>query len=240
MPWLADDGEGNLRALWPSGRPAGEPLPAGGDLLPLQAATARSWVAATREGNVFSVTWEDSPPGGGRLVEAWQKAFEERLADVRFAGGRLVLRSEGGALVGLDETGQEIWRLRLAGEDRFELVPQAGSLLILGAADVRVLDLASGEPRFQWKVASPAVGADVRGRSLSWLDRSGGAHEGDMQDGRLLDTTDLGRPLAAVAPTREGFLVTTAAGEAGFVEAAGVPVAAAGRERALVKRGDGK
>jgi outer membrane protein assembly factor BamB len=240
-PWLADDGEGNLRALWPSGRLGGEPLPAGGDLLPVQATSARSWVAATREGRVFSVTWEaDSASGGGRLVEAWQKAFDERLAEVRFAGGRLVVRSEPGTLVGFDESGQEIWKLHLASDDRFELVPQAGSLVILGATELRVHDWVSGEPRFQWKVGSPAVGADIRGRSLSWLDRAGGAHEVDMQDGRLLDTTDLGGPLAAVAPTREGFLVTTAAGEAGFVEAAGEATAAAGRDRDLVKRGEGK
>ena len=241
-PWLADDGEGNLRALWPSGRLGGELLPVGGDLLPVQATSPRSWVAATREGKVLFVTWEeDSGPSGGRLVEAWQKTFDERLAEVRFAGGRLVIRSEAGTLVAFDESRQEIWKLRLAGEDRFELVPQAASVLILGAGELRVHDWVSGEPRFQWKVASPAVGADIRGRSLSWLDRSGGAHEVDMQDGRLLDTTDLGGPLAAVAPTRDGFLVTTAAGEAGFVEAAGEPVAAAGRERDhLVKRGEGK
>jgi hypothetical protein len=59
-----------------------------------------------------------------------------------------------------------------------------------------------------------------------------------MQDGRLLDTTDLGGPLAAAVPTRDGFLVVTAAGEAGFVEAAGESVAAAGREQDLVKRGE--
>jgi outer membrane protein assembly factor BamB len=241
VPWLADDGEGNLRALGPSGRPGGEPLPTGGDMLPVQATTARSWVAATREGRVFSVTWEgDAATGGGRLVEAWQKSFEERLAEVRFGGDRLVLRSEAGTLVGLDPSGGETWRLHLSSEERFELCPQAASLLILGASELRVLDLATGGPRFAWKIASPAVGADVRGRSLSWLDRSGGAHEVDMQDGRLLDTTDLGRPLAVVAPTREGFLVTTAAGEAGFVEAAGTPVAAAGRERDTVKRGEGQ
>jgi len=242
MPWLADDGEGNLRALWPSGRLGGEPLPVGGDLLPVQATSARSWVAATREGKVFSVTWEeDSGPSGGRLVEAWQKTFDERLAEVRFAGGRLVIRSEAGTLVAFDESRQEIWKLHLSSEDRFELVPPAASLLILGATELRVHDWVSGEPRFQWKVGSPAVGADIRGRSLSWLDRAGGAHEVDMLDGRLLDTTDLGGPLAAVAPTPGGFLVTTAAGEAGFVEAAGEPVAAAGRERDhLVKRGEGQ
>jgi len=152
----------------------------------------------------------------------------------------LVVRSEPGTLVGFDESGQEIWKLRLASDDRFELVPQAASLVILGATELRVHDWVSGEPRFQWKVGSPAVGADIRGRSLSWLDRAGGAHEVDMLDGRLLDTTDLGGPLAAVAPTPGGFLVTTAAGEAGFVEAAGEATAAAGRERDLVKRGEGK
>ena len=240
VPWLADDGEGNLRAVWPSGRLGGEPLPAGGDLLPVQATSAHSWVAATREGKVSSVTWEEDPgPSGGRLVEAWQRTFDERLAEVRFAGGRLVVRSEAGSLVGFDES-QEIWRLRLSSEDRFELVPQAASVLVLGAAELRVHDWVSGEPRFQWKVGSPAVGADIRGRALVWLDRSGAAHAVDIQDGRLLDTTDLGGPLAAAAPTPDGFLVITAAGEAGFVEAGGEPVAAAGLERDLVRRGEGK
>jgi outer membrane protein assembly factor BamB len=240
-PWLADDGEGNLRAIWPSGRLGGEALPAGGDLLPVEATSARSWVAATREGKVSSVTWEEEPgTSGGRLVEAWQRTFDERLSEVRFAGGRLVVRSEAGSLVGFDESHQEIWRLRLSSEDRFELVPQAASLLVLGVAELRVHDWVSGEPRFQWKVGSPAVGANIRGRALLWLDRSGAAHAVDMQDGRLLDTTDLGGPLAAAAPTGDGFLVITAAGEAGLVEAAGEPVAAAGREPDLVERGEGK
>ena len=71
----------------------GEALPAGGDLLPVQATSARSWVAATREGKVSSVTWEEDPgPSGGRLVEAWQRTFDERLAEVRFAGRTLSLK----------------------------------------------------------------------------------------------------------------------------------------------------
>jgi hypothetical protein len=111
-------------------------------------------------------------------------------------------------------------------------------VVVLGAAELRVHDWVSGEPRFQFKIGSPAVGADIRGRALVWLDRSGAAHAVDIQDGRLLDTTDLGGPLAAAAPTPDGFLVITAAGEAGFVEAGGEPVAAAGLE--LVRRGEGK
>jgi outer membrane protein assembly factor BamB len=219
-PWLADDGEGNLRALWPSGRLEGEPLPAGGDLLPVVASSDRSWVVAVREGKAFGVTWEDSGSSGGHLVRTWEKTFEERLADVRLAGGRMVVRSEGGSLMGVDASARELWRLRLSSGDRFELLPQAALLLIMSATDLRLYDWASGQLTFQWNVLSPAVAADVRGRSLLWLDRAGDAHQVDVQDGRLLETTVLGVPLAAAAPTQDGFLVTTASGEAGFVEIA--------------------
>jgi hypothetical protein len=67
-----------------------------------------------------------------------------------------------------------------------------------------------------------------------WLDRSGGAHRVDIQGGVVLDTTDLGELLAAATRTRDGFLVTTAAGEVGFVEVADrQPAAAAGQGHAL-------
>lgn len=236
-PWLADDGEGNLRALWPPGRLGEEPLPAGGDLLPVQAASGRSWIAASREGKVWAVAWEQGSgagPSGGRLVKTWEKSFDERLVEVRLAGGRMALRSEAGSLVGFDDSLQESWRLPLASDDRFEMIPQAASLLILGGTQLRVHDWVSGELRFQWRVDSSAVGADLRGRSLLWLDRFGGAHRVDIQDRRVLETTDLGEPLAAAAPTRDGFLVTTAAGEVGFVEMGDrEPIGAAGRGQAL-------
>ena len=234
-PWLVDDGEGNLRALWPSGRLGGEPHPAGGDLLPpVLAASGRSWVAAVREGRVFDVAWEDWGSSGGRLVRGWEKMFAERLLEVRLAGGRLLVRLEAGSLLGFDESLQEIWRLHLSPEDRIEIFPQAASLLIMGVSDLRLHDWGTGALVFQWAVRSPAVGVDLRGRSLLWLDRAGDARQVDIQEARLLDTTPLGVPLAAAAPTGDGFLVTTAAGEVGFVEMAdGGTAAAAGRGRAF-------
>src|SRR5262249_49621674 len=176
--------------------------------------------AAVREGKAFGVTWEDSGSSGWHLVRTWEKAFEERLTEVRLAGGRMVVRFEGGSLMGIDASARELWRLRLSAGDRFELLPQAASLVIMSASELRLYDWASGHQTFQWNVQSPAVSADVRGRSLVWVDRAGDAHQVDVQDGRLVATTVLGVPLAAAASTPNGFLVTTASGEAGFVEGA--------------------
>jgi outer membrane protein assembly factor BamB len=244
-PWLVDDGEGNLRAVWPSGVLGGEPLPAGGDLLPVRPASARSWVAATREGNVFEVAWE--PPAGGlrpsegRLLKTWEKSLDERLMDIQVARGRMVVRSESGYLVGLDEYGHEAWRLHVAGEDRYEVIPQAAYLVILGAADVRVHDWVSGEMKFQGKVESPALATDIRGKSLLWLDRLGGAHRADLLEGRFLESADLGEPLASATRTGSGFLVTTTAGELGLVEVGdGASNPSPGGGQAGVKRGEGQ
>lgn len=240
-PWLADDGDGNLRALWPGGRLGGAPLPAGGELLPIESASPGSWVAATREGKVFAVSWEQAIPGTAestgasqdRLVKLWEKDLRERLAEVRAGAGRIAVRTESEALLGLDEQGQELWRLRLSSGERFELVPQASALLILGVADLRVHDWTTGEPRFQWKVATPAVGADIRGNSLLWLDGSGGAFQVEIGEGRPLEAQDLGVPLARASATERGFLVTTTAGELGLVELT-TDSADPGREQARV------
>jgi outer membrane protein assembly factor BamB len=239
IPWLVDDGEGNLRALLPPGRSAGEPLPAGGELLPPVAASERSWVAATREGKVFGVAWEEAAPGGaaaaeGRLVKTWEVTYAERILDVRFMNERVLVRSEAGSLASLGGAfHQESWRMRLASEDRIQVVPHTGALLVLTVAEIRVHDGVSGELRFQQKVESPAVGADLRGTSLRWLDRSGAGHQVDVQAGLTPETTDLGLPLAEATPVPGGFLVTTAAGEVGFVDAQ--PASATGRAALVVQ-----
>ena len=219
-PWLVDDGEGNLRALLPPGRPVGEPLPAGGELLPLRAASEGSWVAATREGKVFGVAWEGGP-AEGRLVRTWEAVLAERIIEIHVVDGRVFVRTESGPLANLDETSrQETWRLPLSREDRIQFAPQAGALLVLGGADVRVHDCVSGEMVFQRKVPSSAVGADLQGTSLRWLDRGGGAYRVDVHGGLASATAELGIPLAEAVPVTGGFLVTTAAGEVGFVDVA--------------------
>ena len=108
--------------------------------------------------------------------------------------------------------------MALTREDRIQVIPHAGTFLVLAATEVRVHDGASGELKFQQKVPSPAVGADLQGTSLRWLDRSGGAHRVDIQAGLAPETTDLGLLLAEATPVPGGFLVTTAAGEVGFVD----------------------
>jgi outer membrane protein assembly factor BamB len=224
IPWVVDDGEGNLRALVPPGRPVGEPLPAGGELLPIVAASERSWVAATREGKLFGVAWEEAAPSGAapaewRLVKTWEATLGERILDVRFMDGRVLVRSESGSLVSLDGVShQEIWRMALVRDDRIQAIPHAGALVVLAAAEIRVHDRVTGELKFQQKVPSPPVGADLQGTSLRWLDRSGAAHRVDVQAGLAPQTTDLGLPLAEATPVPGGFLVTTTAGEVGVVD----------------------
>lgn len=241
-PWVVDDGEGNLRGLWPPGRLAGDPLPAGGDLLPVVASPDGSWVAATREGSVFGVAWEAAPGGGGapaegRLVKVWERAFGERIVEVHLADQRLLVRSEAGSLAGLDAVPrgesaaplQELWRMPLSRADRVQVAPGAGAFLVFGAEDVRVHDWVSGELRVQRKVLSPAVGGDLEGHSLRWLDRWGGVHRVDVLSGAPVETTDLGVPLAGAVPVPGGFLVTTAADEVGFVDVADESAAARSR-----------
>ena len=232
VPWLVDDGDGNLRALLPPGRSVGEPLPAGGELLPPVAASERSWVAATHDGKVFGVAWEEATPRGaapveGRLVKTWEAILPERILDVHFMDGRVLVRSEAGSLASLDGVShQESWRMTLGREERIQPSLHGGALFVLAAAEVRVYDGASGELMFQQKVPSPAVGADLQGTSLSWLDRGGIAHRVDIQAGLAPETKDLGLPLAEATPVPGGFLVTTTAGEVGFVDVPPAPSAA--------------
>ena len=244
-PWLVDDGDGNLRGLWPPGRLVGDPLPAAGDLLPVQASSERSWVAATREGSLFGVTWEAGPgagtgaPAEGRLVKVWEKTLDERIREVHLTDGRLLVRSETGSLVGLDNASfQQGWKLPLSRDDRIQAAPDAGAVLVYGAEDVRVYDCGSGELKAQRKVPSPAVGGDLRGGFLRWLDRLGGVHRVDVLSGDPVETTDLGVPLTGAAPVPGGFLVTTAADEVGFVEVADDQPASAG-STGFQSRGEG-
>jgi hypothetical protein len=83
---------------------------------------------------------------------------------------------------------------------------------------LRLHDAFTGKVKLQWKLTAPLVGADVRGGALEWLDRTGAVYRVDVQEPRLLETSALGVPLAAAAPVPDGFLVTTAAGEVGWVE----------------------
>jgi outer membrane protein assembly factor BamB len=236
-PWLADDGAGNLRALAAPGRFVGDPLPVKGELLAVLATGARSWLAATRDGKLLGVAWEDASAAGAttgepvrRLVTSWEKAWSEPLVEVQVAAGRALVRSVTGTLVSVDlATQQESWRLTLSKDDRVLARPQSGAVLILGAEALRVHDAATGELKHQQTLSLPALAADVRGELppavglpfggglLRWLDRLGRAHQARLGSGRAA-TTDLGVTLAEAAPVEGGFLVTTAAGEVGFVE----------------------
>jgi outer membrane protein assembly factor BamB len=245
-PWLADDGEGSLKALGAGGGVRGEPVPVAGDVLAILPVAARSWLAAVREGKVFGIAWEELPAtsgsaaqSDGRLAKTWELSFEERLAEVRLTGGLLMVRMESGAAAAFDESRREVWRLRLAAEDRIEIVPDAASLVIMGGLDLRVHDWLSGEMKFERKLGARAVGVDIRGRWLLWLDQSGGAYRVDLQDGRLVETGDLGAPLATAQRMPDGFLVTTAAGELGRLELIDRPQPASAGQ-ALVKRGEGQ
>src|SRR5262249_6908077 len=132
---------------------------------------------------------------------------------------RVLVRSEAGTLVSLEGAAhQEGWRMTLGRDDRIQVIPRAQALLVLAAAEVRLHDGISGELRFRQRVASPAVGADLQGTSLRWLDRNGGVHRVDVQTSLPPETTDLGLPLAEATPVPGGFLVPPAAGEVGFVD----------------------
>jgi outer membrane protein assembly factor BamB len=243
-PWLADDGAGNLRALVAPGRFVGDPLPVEGELLAVLATGPRSWLAATQGGKLLSVAWEDAGPAtaaapataageatdalAGRLVKSWEKTWGEPLAELQLAAGRALVRSVTGTLASVDlTTQQEVWRQTLAKGDRVFVRPQA--VLILGADTLRVHAAATGELKHQQPLPAPALAADVRGElppalglpfgggRLRWLDRLGRVHQAALGSGRAT-TLDLGVTLGDAAPVEGGFLVTTAAGEVGFVE----------------------
>jgi outer membrane protein assembly factor BamB len=226
MPWLADDGEGNLRALLPPGRIVGDPLPVGGSLVSVLALPGGSWLTATREGRLFGVTWEDGARGpegasGGRLVRGWEMDWNEPIVELHLAERRLLVRGESGSLAGLDASSrQETWRMPLAREDRIQVLPQADAVAVLGGSFLRIHDLGTGESKFQQSLPSPAVGVDLRGSSLRWLDRAGDAHWVDILGGSPDEASDLGLPLAEALAVPGGFLVTTPAGEVGFVDVA--------------------
>jgi hypothetical protein len=213
VPWLVDEGEAGLRAMLPSGLAAGEPLALGGDLLPLVPAGPRAWVAARREGRVVLVSWD-----GARLATAWAVTLDGHITDAQADGAAAVLHLETGALVGLDlASGAETWRLPLETGDRYRLAADAGALLVLGARTLRVHDLATAATRTVQPLAVPAAGGEVRGTSMRWLDRYGRAYRA-QRGGIATASGDIGLPLAAAAPVAGGFVVTTAAGEIGFVE----------------------
>jgi hypothetical protein len=90
-------------------------------------------------------------------------------------------------------------------------------VLILGARDLRVHDLVSGEQKAAWPLSARAVGAAVRRSAVAWLDQAGKAYAAGL-DGPALLSADVGVPLAWAGAVGNGFLVTTAAGEIGFVE----------------------
>jgi hypothetical protein len=227
-----DDGEGGVRAVSEAGRLLGEPLPVAGELLSLQSAAGASakqtidsseeglargakdasWIAATHEGKVFGLSWAETA-----LVKTWEKDLAERLLDVRLAASRIIVRTASGALLALDESREAAWKLPLAADDRFAVATESDRLVVAAPGELRVHDSRSGELRFHWSVTSPAVGVDVRGSSLLWVDRAGNAHEVDMAT-QVHETASLGLPLSAAVPTSGGFFITTAAGEVGFVE----------------------
>jgi outer membrane protein assembly factor BamB len=234
-PWLVDDGEGNLRALQAPGRLAGEPLPIGGELLAALPVSARAWLAATREGTLFGVEWVDAqatdPAGApGRLARTTEKAWGEPLSEIRVAGGRALVRSASGTLASLDLVSlEESWRITLPKEDRLQALPDQGALLVLGAAGARVYDWGSGAVKAQHELSGAPLAAALRDGSLDWLDRSGAVHRAHLADGRT-ETARLELPLAEALPVSEGFLVTTSAGEVGFVEVTAAAAPAAARE----------
>jgi len=60
---------------------------------------------------------------------------------------RVLVRSAGGWLSSFDaDSPAEPWRARVSKEDRIQLLPGEGVLLVLGAEEVRIHDWATGEP----------------------------------------------------------------------------------------------
>ncbi len=230
IPWLADDGAGNLRALVAPGRFVGDPLPIDGELLAVLATGARTWLVATRVGKLTCVAWDDAAVPVGRLVSVWEQTWPEPLAEVQVAAGRALLRSVGGSLASVDlATQQQSWQLSLAKDDRVVVRPRSGAVLVLAKDALRVYDSGTGVLKHQQALALPALAADVRGElppalglpfgggELRWLDRLGRAQRAPL-GGERAAATDLGVALSDAAPVEEGFVVTTAAGEVAMVE----------------------
>jgi outer membrane protein assembly factor BamB len=220
-PWLTDEASGGVRAQWPSGQPGGEPLAVGGEVLPALPAGARSWLVATREGKVLEIAWE--PPaageaGAGRLAAKWETVLDERVTELRLAGGRVFARTEPGSLVAWDESRQEVLRTKLRRDERFEVIPEAPALLVWGAADLRVHDWTSGTKVYESKTPAPVLAAVLTGTSLVCVDRRGVVSRMDTAGASAATTTPLGLPLVGAVRMGEGFLVTTAAGEVGRVD----------------------
>lgn len=219
--WLVADSAGELRAVLAPGRLVGEPLAIGGELLELLAVGPRSWIGATREGTLFGVGLEDLPAVAGaaastRLTRTREKEWPEPLAGLAVAAGRALVRTASGALTVLEaESFEEVFRLALSPQDRVLVQAEDNALLVLGGAGVRVHDWTSGAPLAEL-AARGALAAKLRGDSLVWLDGSGELHLAALASGSSTSVR-LELPLVQATPAGAGFLVTTAAGEVGFV-----------------------
>jgi outer membrane protein assembly factor BamB len=226
-PWLAVDQQGSLRAFGPDGRALGTPLATASahSLTPVPLGDG-SWALATRDGRVFGASWQ-SEPAPGELTRRWETALEGPVAEIATVEDTLIVSLESGSLVALATlSGAETWRAPLTVGDRLQTALAERAVIVLGKADLRVYDAASGTLRFSTSAPVPALGATVRGQSLLWLDRAGRAHQVDMAGVEPPRSVDLGVPLEQAAWSPSGFFVTTTAGEVGFVDVlAGAPSA---------------
>jgi outer membrane protein assembly factor BamB len=233
--WFVGDESERLQALDHTGRVVGE-LAAEGELLRLVHLSSKpAWAAATTEGRVFGFDWVAPQPAPGSAEElqgklglTWERTLDSPASEIRSAHASVLVRLEDGWLVSLSpRSGEEIWRLRLFETEEIALASEPQALLVFGGDTVRVYDLATGELRFAYQARPPAVGIELHGRRLRWLDRSGRAYTADVEDGELLARTDLGVALDAAVPSPAGFLIKTSAGEVGIAVEAGRGGAAA-------------
>lgn len=210
LPWLAADDD-SIHAFDSSGRPQGDPLATGAELVGV-VAQERSWAAATRAGKAFGLAWTDET-----LIKTWEIDLEGSIADIQPAGGRLLIVSQAGYLASLED-GHEVWRSPLAPGKDYKLTPLERSAVLQAADGLNLYDIKSGKLVFSQKLSTPAVGTTLTDSWLLWLDSSGRANRVSMGGEPRVESTDLGVPLEQAWPVRAGFLVATAAGEVGFVE----------------------
>ncbi len=217
--WLAT-AERALRAFSDSGDPVGMPLAMDGTLVSAVSLGAFSWAAATEDGQVARLSWQEGlADASGVLSKSWEIQLEEAVVRMSLAGETLLVESEAGYLAGLSLVdGLENWRLPLAQGEMVQPALSGKSILVWGTESLRAYDTVSGESVIERDLSSPAVGADLREGTLLWLDRSGRAHRATLPDATQPHSTELGVPLEKAHPITDGFLVTTTAGEVGLVE----------------------
>lgn len=214
-PWLVDDGEGTLRPLvsdtWTWGEPRPAPVDRAGTIV-----FADGWLTASGTGTLTALR-AASP----KIETAWEAAAGEPVTTLGASAGLAIVTAKNGGHIAFDPAAQKVaWRKRPVPGERWLLSPVGP--FVWGGGELRRLHPATGEVGFTQKTGTPVVGAGRWNDTMAWIDAIGRVYAAtDAAPGTPVLQAELGLLLEDADAVTEGFLLKTAAGEVGLLEAAG-------------------